>query len=96
MYSIKLLERAEKELFDACEWYEEKQQGLSARFLREINRYITIISKNPQIYQIKGYEDLRFAPLKVFPYVLIYWYDDNLGNVYITSVFHTKRKPFVR
>jgi hypothetical protein len=25
--------------------------------------------------------------------VVVYWYDENLNTIFITSVFHTKRDP---
>jgi plasmid stabilization system protein ParE len=91
--TIKLLKRAELELIDACEWYEKRQKGLSARFRRELRDSLNFINLNPKLYEIKYNTDLRFAHLKKFPYVIIYWYDEHLSTVFVTSIFHTKRNP---
>jgi len=91
--TIKLLKRAELEIIDACEWYEKQQKGLSAKFRFAIKQSFRFIELNPKLYAQKYNTDLHFAPLSKFPYVVVYWYDENLHTVFITSIFHTKRNP---
>lgn len=93
MPTIKLLKRAELELFDACEWYEKQQKGLSLRFGKELKDALTHLYLHPELYAVKYNLDHRFIHLKKFPFVLIYWYDENLNTVFVTSIFHTKRNP---
>jgi len=91
--TIKLLKRAELELFDACDWYEKRQKGLSARFRAEIKKSLDLINLNPKLYPKKYKTELQFAPVKIFPFIIVYWFDENLKTVFVTSIFHTKRNP---
>jgi hypothetical protein len=93
MPSIKLLKRAEIELFDSCEWYEKQQKGLSMYFRNEIGKTFQTINTNPFLYNSRYNTDLRFAPLNKFPFIIVYWFDQNLDTVFIASIFHTKRNP---
>ena len=90
MSSIKLLKRAKVELRDACAWYERQQKGLSERFLNEVENSFEKIISNPERYPKKYNTILHFAPVKKFPYLIIYRYDEELDKIVITSIFHTK------
>jgi hypothetical protein len=91
--TIKLLKRAELELVDACEWYEKQQKGLSTYFRREIKITIQSIDLNPKLFSKRYNSELRFVPVNKFPYVIVYWYDEQLDTTFITSIFHTSRSP---
>jgi len=91
--TIKLLKRAELELIDACDWYEKQQKGLSINFRKEIRASLSMINLNPKLYAKRYNTDLYFTPLKKFPFVIIYWHDEHLNTVFVTSIFHTKRNP---
>ncbi|GAA4786233.1 hypothetical protein GCM10023231_12710 [Olivibacter ginsenosidimutans] len=93
MRSIKLLERAEKELYASAEWYEEQQQGLSSKFIKRVTATLNLVKNAPLLFPIRTGDDIRFAPVKVFPFVIIYWFDKPTDIVYIISVFHTSRAP---
>jgi plasmid stabilization system protein ParE len=91
--TIKLLKRAELELIDACEWYEEQQKGLSKFLRKEIKGTLGTIRLNPELYSKRYDTDLHFAPLYKFPYIIVYWYDSNSDTAFIISIFHTKQSP---
>ena len=91
MPSIKLLKRAEIELFEACEWYEKQQKGLSLRFRQAVKNSLNSISLNPLIFSKRFDTELRFALIYKFPYVIVYWFDEKLNTIFVTSIFHTKR-----
>jgi hypothetical protein len=91
--SIKLLQRAEFELFDTCEWYEKKQNGLSLDFRKEVRYSLGIIESNPLLYAKRYDTDLRFAIVKRFPFVIVFWFDEKLDTVFILSIFNTHRNP---
>ena len=93
MTSIKLLKRAQVELGDACRWYEEQQIGLSDRFLSAVENSFNKIILNPEFYPKKYDTILHFAPVRKFPYLIIYRYDERQDKIVVTSVFHTKRNP---
>lgn len=90
---IKLLKRAELELIDACDWYEEQQKGLSKYLRKEIKGVLGTIKLHPELYSKRYNTDLHFAPLQKFPYIIVYWYDKDLDAAFIISIFHTKRNP---
>jgi len=91
--SIEIHQRAEMDLVAACEWYEAQQPGLSKKFRNEVEFKIQLIAANPELYSTKYNNHLRFAPLRKYPYIVVYWHDKSLDSVFITSVFYTKRNP---
>ncbi len=93
MPSIKLLRRAELELFDACEWYEKKLTGLSLDFRKEISYTLGVIESNPLLYAKRYNTDLRFAVVKRFPFIIVFWLDEKLNTVFVLSIFNTNRNP---
>ncbi|WP_114781354.1 type II toxin-antitoxin system RelE/ParE family toxin [Botryobacter ruber] len=93
MLDVQLLARAEQEVKEAYAWYEEKQQGLGERFLTQIDRYLSFIGSNPYVYPSRYGNELHVAPVKLFPYLIVYWVDESKKIVFVVSVFHTSRKP---
>jgi hypothetical protein len=70
--TIKLLRRAELELIEACEWYEKRQKGLSARLRKEVREAFNFINLNPELYPKQYETDLHFCTLKKFPFIVVY------------------------
>ena len=93
MPSVIILRRAEVELTDACNWYEQKQAGLSMKLRREIDIKIGLILQNPYIFPTRFRSEFRVAPIVKFPYLVVYWYEQATDTVFVTSIFHTKRNP---
>lgn len=93
MPSIKLLKRAENELFEACEWYEKRQKGLSLVFRKEVRLSLNFIKLNPLLYSKRYNSDLRFSVVKKFPFVIVFWYDEKLDTAFVSSIFNTYRDP---
>ncbi|MES2276966.1 MAG: type II toxin-antitoxin system RelE/ParE family toxin [Bacteroidota bacterium] len=93
MPTIKFLKRAELELFDACDWYEEQQKGLSLKFRALLKNTLAKIAKNPLHYPKRYTSKLRFTVLKNFPYVIVFWFDEKQNAVFTASIFHTSRSP---
>lgn len=93
MFEIILLSQAEDELSDAYDWYEEQQPTLGNRFYKEINHYLTILEKDPNLFPIKYIEELRAVSTNKFPYQIIYWINTVDRTVHVVSIFHTSRNP---
>ena len=91
-YTIVFLVRAQHELLDAWEWYENKQTGLGDRFKDQLMNRIHSIAQHPERYPIRiaTYREVR---IKVFPYLVIYRIDKDTNTVVISSIFHTSRNP---
>jgi plasmid stabilization system protein ParE len=84
--------RAQKKIIQAWEWYEERQQGLGDRFLKELTRSIRLIEQNPDRYPNR-YKSYKETPVPVFPFLIIYRLNRKKKLVRIVSVFHTSLNP---
>jgi toxin ParE1/3/4 len=56
-----------------------------------LNEHIASIAKNP-FYQIR-FKDYRALPIRKFPYVIIFYINENTDTVYISAIFNTKQNP---
>jgi mRNA-degrading endonuclease RelE of RelBE toxin-antitoxin system len=90
IYKVKLKEEADTDVYEVFGWYESKQVKLGLRFLDELEEYITILEKEPQLFQIRK-SNLRYCPLKHFPYGLVYEIEKH--EVIIYAVFNTYQHP---
>lgn len=90
-----ILGEAEKELREASLYYENKQQGLGARFLERVRRTLLAIGGDPQ--RFPAYEGRRLARrfrrarVSRFPYVVVFY--SRQDKVVIVAVAHTSRRP---
>jgi plasmid stabilization system protein ParE len=91
IYNFLQLPKAQKEILDAWEWYEDKQIGLGDRFKEELYKKIKSISSNPLHYPLKG--QYHEAQTDVFPYLIIFKIDKSKDLILIVSVFHMSRQP---
>jgi plasmid stabilization system protein ParE len=85
------LPKAQKEIIDAWEWYEEKQSGLGDQFKNEVAKKIRTVVENPLHYPVKG--KYREAQTDVFPFLIVFKFDKKANMIVIVSVFHTSRHP---
>lgn len=83
-------EIAEKEFFDAIEYYEECQAGLGLRFSEEVFAAIQRICEHP--YAWTGIDEkTRRCLTNKFPYGILYRIVND--HVRIMAVMHLHRKP---
>ena len=85
------LPKAQKEILDAWEWYEEQRLGLGDQFKDEVIKKIRAVVENPLHYQLKG--KYREAQTDIFPYLIVFRFDKKADMIFIVSVFHTSRNP---
>jgi plasmid stabilization system protein ParE len=90
-YTIEMSPKAEKELYEVWNWYEDEQPGLGERFEKEFFRKIGLIRDNPLHYALK--KGMREVRTDSFPYLLIYKISEKKKMIVIVSVFHTSRHP---
>jgi toxin ParE1/3/4 len=69
-------------------WYDNEMPGLGKRFLLDLETTINIINNNPFTYSLLDI-NIRRAGLKQFPYVVLYFIDEN--EVHVLAVVSTKR-----
>ena len=90
MYSFIFTENALSDVITHAVNYEEKQEGLGARFMDEVDNTALEISKIPTAY-INAYKTTRERKTKFFPFKLIYTREDNI--VFIHAVYPCKANP---
>ena len=85
------LQKAQNEIIDAWDWYEEQREGLGDRFTNELALKINLIANNPLHYPKRRKH--REAVMDNFPFIAVYQYKRADNLVIIVSVFHTSRNP---
>jgi len=91
-YSVILSSRAQKEITESWEWYEERQTGLGDRFVKEVVTRIKLIEQHPERYPSR-YKSYKETPIAVFPFLIIYRLNKRKKIIRIVSVFHTSINP---
>ena len=89
-YHLVILRKAQIEMSEAIDWYEQQQTGLGKKFILSLESFIKRISLSPFHFPEKS-SPFREAYLKKFPYLVIY--QVNIDEVVIYSVFHVKQYP---
>lgn len=91
-YESVISSRAQKEIIQGWQWYEERQQQLGDRFLNEVMHQIQLIEQNPGRYPTR-YKSYKEALVLDFPFLIIYRLNSKRKSIRIVSVFHTSRNP---
>jgi plasmid stabilization system protein ParE len=91
-YKALFSSRAQKEVAESWNWYEDRQLGLGDRFVREVANKIKLIEQSPDRFPPR-LKKFREAQVPVFPFVVIYRVNERKKLIHIVSVFHTSRNP---
>lgn len=92
LFTLIFSSRAQKEIIKAWEWYEERQQSLGDRFIKELISSIQLIKQNPERYPSK-FKAYKETTISVFPFLVIYRLNRKKKSIRIVSVFHTSLNP---
>jgi plasmid stabilization system protein ParE len=84
--------KAQREIAESWNWYEDRQLGLGDRFLNEIAEHIRKIEQTPIKFPIR-FKSYRETPVPVFPFLIIYRINEKKKIIRIVSIFHTSRNP---
>lgn len=84
-----LTPQAEKDLDDACQWYEDQNQGLGKEFIRCVDAKIASVLRNPLHYQIVFKNDVRRALVARFPFSI--YFMDETDSITIFAILHQRR-----
>jgi plasmid stabilization system protein ParE len=87
-YNLLILPLAEQDIKEINFHYKLVNKSLAEKFNKALKKEVTIIHKNPYLYQIR-YDGLRLAKLNKFPYVIHYEIHSEI--IVINSVYHTSR-----
>jgi len=92
VYSVIFSARAQKEIAQSWNWYEDRQQGLGDRFIKEVISRVKLIQQHPDRYPLR-YRSYRETPVPVFPFLIIYRMNKRKKVARIVSIFHTSLNP---
>lgn len=81
---------AERDLFEARQWYEEQRSGLGSDFRDAVDNALRRVAATPRLYPVV-YRGLRRAVVRRFPYVIYYAVQQDV--VAIVACWHGKRDP---
>jgi plasmid stabilization system protein ParE len=80
--------RAEQDLVEARDWYEERVPGLGDDFLHEVSKVMELLVADPERPPFY-YRGFRRVLLRRFPYKVFYRVED--GRVVVFRVLHGRR-----
>jgi hypothetical protein len=87
-YSLKILAVSKQDIKEIALWYGGKQSNLGNKFINAVKKEVSIIHKNPFLYQIR-YDDVRIAFTEAFPYSIHFTIYQT--TIVIKAVYHTSR-----
>jgi plasmid stabilization system protein ParE len=93
-FPTKILPDARLDIIGAIAWYNEQQAGLGKRFRDTLTEAIHLIRDQPLLFA-ERYRAVCLAPLKKFPYLVYYVFDEPSHRVIIIAVLHGGRNPEV-
>ena len=83
---------ASAEFIEASVWYEAKRIGLALEFMTEIERCLSLASKQPLQFAIVR-EDIRRIVANRFPYNVYFRAEKH--HIVVLAVFHGSRDPAI-
>jgi plasmid stabilization system protein ParE len=90
-YQVVIEPRALSDAQQAIDYYDEQQIGLGKKFNNALVNHIDVIKKNP-FFKIH-YKDYRILPVKKYPYIIIFYINENIQTAYILAIFNTSQNP---
>lgn len=86
---VRLRPQAQAEIREAYDWYEEAQPELGERFLGQVDRVMSRISRSPQLFPSAfGFQR---AMVPSFPYCVYFRVSTDV--VVVVAVLHGRRDP---
>lgn len=89
-HTLQLRSAVQLDLEDAVIWYEDKQAGLGERFLEQVLEAAARVCERPELY-VEVDTEIRRAPVRRFPYWLIYTFD--ASTVTVIAVVDSRQDP---
>jgi plasmid stabilization system protein ParE len=85
-----LTTEAQNDIENAVLWYKNVSEKVLQMFVDELDEYILFVKNYPLNFQNR-YKNKKIAPLKKFPYNIVYEIHEN--DIVIIAVFHTAQNP---
>jgi len=81
---------AERDISEACHWYQQQAEGLGSDCLRCVDAAIAFIGRNPLTFP-KHYHEYRRVLVRRFPYGIFYVVEGDIISV--IAVLHLAQDP---
>jgi toxin ParE1/3/4 len=83
---------ASAEFIEASAWYETKRIGLALEFMAEIDRCVSLASKQPLQFAVVR-DDIRRVVAHRFPYCVYFRAEHH--RIVVLAIFHGSRDPAI-
>jgi toxin ParE1/3/4 len=80
--------RAESDLCEARDWYENQRAGLGEQFVTQTTATIDLLARDPQLHP-EYYRGFRRVLMRRFPYKIFYRLEGN--RIIVFRVLHSRR-----
>ena len=92
--NVRVEPEAENDIAAAIAWYEQQRKGLGEDFVAAVDEALRAIAHRPAAFALHpAAPDVRRAPLRRFPYVLVF---QPFGEeVFVLACLHHRRNPSV-
>lgn len=91
-YSYVLHELAQQDYEITVECYASKSIKSAENFIAEVEHSLQLICNNPKRWR-NEYKHYRELGVKHYPYVIIYYIDEDVQQVIISAILHTSKNP---
>ena len=89
--SLIITEKAQEDLGNAFQWYEDQEPGLGKKFTRCIDDKITDIKRHPLHHQVILSNQVRRALINRFPFSIYFVIEVELITIF--AILHQRRSP---
>jgi toxin ParE1/3/4 len=89
-YRITVRPETAREIQEAFDWYEGRNEGLGLEFLRAADASLAGVRRNPLAFP-KVHKEVRRVLIRRFPYALFYIVEEE--SIVVVACFHAKRDP---
>jgi toxin ParE1/3/4 len=86
-----LTEKAQDDLDDAFQWYEDQEPGLGKEFIRCIDAKISELNRHPHHHQVVQNDRVRRALINRFPFSIYFVNEEELVTIF--AILHQRRSP---
>lgn len=90
MYKVVNTDFADQDIWEAAQWYEARQEELGSKFIDDIENVLAYLENNPFLYK-EIFPNVYQAPLRKFPFVVLYKIKDKI--VIVVAVFNCYQSP---
>ncbi len=91
MNRVEISSQAALSLEETAIWYENKSPGLGQEFLSDVEQSLKRIQTRPELFPFIR-TPIRKCIGRRFSFVLLYSFDENLKQVFVTGFWHQKQQ----